>query len=273
LQAGLIEDIPMSTTIAEPLLTERVDFNFSSHRASTVLRAQARTPVQKTYLFLRGNYGMVSVIFVRCIVLLIIINILAFILSTDPTVSENVSESTFDWIEGVSVVIFTVRSVLGCVHSFLLFALDTAPSCSVVLSRAWELLLTGLCRCPLCVQIEHLVRIWSSVGDPQYAKLGPVWGRLRYMRSFHALVDFFAVLPWYISWGIDVKVGFATALRVLRMFRLLKLDNYTKAFDVVRNVFYKEKELLLVATFYTFCALLICATIMFLLAPNTKEFK
>jgi ABC-type phosphate/phosphonate transport system permease subunit len=125
----------------------------------------------------------------------------------------------------------------------------------------------------LRTQLEHLVRIWSSIGDPQYAKLGPCRGRLRYMRSFHALVDFFAVMPWYISWFIDVKVGFATALRVLRMFRLLKFDNYTKAFDVVRNVFYKEKELLFVATFYTFCALLICATIMFLLAPNTKEFK
>lgn len=116
----------MSTTIAEPLLTERVDFNFSSQRASTVLRAQARTPVQKTYLFLRGNYGMVSVIFVRCIVLLIIINILAFILSTDPTVSENVSESTFDWIEGVSVVIFTVRWLQCCEHSYSLLVLVSA---------------------------------------------------------------------------------------------------------------------------------------------------
>lgn len=175
-------------------------------------------------------------------------NITFYIISTDDSLYEKIGERTFDVIEGVSVALFTVRALSSCCAAL------------GVIER-------------VNAQVEHILRVWSSVGDPRYARLGPLWGRLRYMRSFHGVIDFLAIAPYYVSWFANVHLSFTTALRVLRMFRLLKFDNYTRAFYIVRGVFYKEKEMLLVASFYTFVALLFCASAMYILEPDTAEFK
>jgi voltage-gated potassium channel len=93
------------------------------------------------------------------------------------------------------------------------------------------------------------------------------------MRSFYALVDLTAITPYYFSHFVSVKLSFTTSLRVLRMFRLIKFDNYTNAFDVITHVFIREHRLLLVGTFYIFSALLICASLLYLIETNTVEFK
>jgi hypothetical protein len=62
--------------------------------------------------------------------------------------------------------------------------------------------------------MEYVLRLWTVVDlrDPKFVH--PLWGRLRYMRSFFALIDLVAVLP--------ALLGFLGAgdLRVLRLVRL-----------------------------------------------------
>lgn len=51
--------------------------------------------------------------------------------------------------------------------------------------------------------------------------------RWRYMRSFLGLVDLLAILPFYLSLGVDLRS--LRAVRLLRIFRILKLARYGRA--------------------------------------------
>lgn len=62
---------------------------------------------------------------------------------------------------------------------------------------------------------EYVLRVWACVDLREPSYRDAVWGRLRYMRSFFALIDLVSVLP--------AIIGFfgAADLRVLRLLRLL----------------------------------------------------
>jgi voltage-gated potassium channel len=73
--------------------------------------------------------------------------------------------------------------------------------------------------------IEYVLRIWTSVENNQslVANDSPLKKRLRYMRSPAAIVDFLAILPFYIA-----LLGPSTVdLRILRAFRLLRIFKLT----------------------------------------------
>jgi len=74
--------------------------------------------------------------------------------------------------------------------------------------------------------IEYVLRIWTSVENNQslVANDSPLKKRLRYMRSPAAIVDFLAILPFYIA-----LLGPSTVdLRILRAFRLLRIFKLTR---------------------------------------------
>lgn len=64
--------------------------------------------------------------------------------------------------------------------------------------------------------IEYILRLYSCVEIPAYAKHGPILGRLRYMVSFGAVVDLLAVLPFWIAFAVEEEHGdikFVSAIR------------------------------------------------------------
>src|SRR5262249_10151040 len=65
----------------------------------------------------------------------------------------------------------------------------------------------------------------------------PLWGRLRYMRSFFALVDLVAVLPAVLGFfgAADFRV-----LRLLRLLRMLKLVRHSTTFGLLFAVLREE---------------------------------
>jgi len=73
--------------------------------------------------------------------------------------------------------------------------------------------------------------------------------KLRFVFSFYGLIDLFAILPFYVTRGIDLR-----SLRVFRLFRLLrafKILRYSRAIQRFRNAFLAVKEeliLYLIAT-------------------------
>lgn len=81
--------------------------------------------------------------------------------------------------------------------------------------------------------IEYLLRVWSNAARTPHA---PWEGRLKYILSFHGLVDLIATLPFYLQTiltGVDMRI-----LRMVRLVRLLKLSHYSSAlqdlFDAIR---------------------------------------
>jgi len=69
--------------------------------------------------------------------------------------------------------------------------------------------------CVIVFTIEYLLRIYVS--DEKH----------KFIFSFFGIIDFLAILPFYLSLGVDLRS--LRALRFLRLFRILKLIRYNKA--------------------------------------------
>ena len=114
--------------------------------------------------------------------------------------------------------------------------------------------------------VEYLLRVWSSVEQQSAAPQTALRTRLRYMVSFHAIIDFIAILPFYLlvlglTGGIDMRF-----LRAVRLLRVLKLTRYSAAMNMVFITF-RENGRALSAAF------LILLTVMLLAASGMYYFE
>ena len=64
--------------------------------------------------------------------------------------------------------------------------------------------------------------------------------RAGYAFSFLGVVDLIAIIPFYLSLGVDLRT--LRAIRMIRLFRLLKLARYSRAMKRLRNAFLIAKE-------------------------------
>ena len=64
--------------------------------------------------------------------------------------------------------------------------------------------------------------------------------RLGYVFSFYGMLDLCAILPFYISTGVDLRS--ARAFRLLRFIRIFKFTRYTEAVSRFRNAFAEIRE-------------------------------
>jgi voltage-gated potassium channel len=109
--------------------------------------------------------------------------------------------------------------------------------------------------------IEYVLRLWTCTVDERYRR--PVWGRLRYVVTFMALVDLFAVLPFYLPMLLPVDLRFLRALRLFRVFRLVKLGRYSGALRTLGNVIKGKKAELAMALFGMVILLVIGASLVY----------
>ncbi len=111
--------------------------------------------------------------------------------------------------------------------------------------------------------IEYLLRLWSVVEVPNYAH--PIFGRLRYAVSFVALIDLVAVLPFYAHALITFDLRFVRGLRLLRLFRALKLGRYSRSLTLLAKVFRSKRDDILVSLFIIMLMLVLSSSLMFFL--------
>jgi voltage-gated potassium channel len=114
--------------------------------------------------------------------------------------------------------------------------------------------------------VEYLLRLWSSVECDTELQSTPTRARLRYVTSFHAIIDLVAILPFYlllfgVTGGIDMRF-----LRAVRLLRVLKLTRYSAAMNMVFITF-RENGRALSAAF------LILITVMLLAASGMYYFE
>lgn len=76
--------------------------------------------------------------------------------------------------------------------------------------------------------IEYLLRLWVSEK------------RVRFILSFHGLIDLFAILPFYLSLGIDLRS--IRIFRLLRLFRIFKMIRFNHAIQNLSKAFKSIKE-------------------------------
>ena len=116
--------------------------------------------------------------------------------------------------------------------------------------------------------IEYLLRLWSCTHDPKYHHW--LWGRLKYMFSWEALIDLFAILPFYLSAIITLDLRELRLLRLFRLVRIFRLTQYMKATQTITNIFKSRFQELLIAFIMTTALIIISACLMFFAEHNAQ---
>jgi voltage-gated potassium channel len=115
--------------------------------------------------------------------------------------------------------------------------------------------------------LEYGLRVWSCVEDRRFRQ--PIRGRLRFILTPMALIDLFAILPFYLSFGfVDLRV-----LRLLRLFRLLKVARYVRALHLIGHVIRRKRAELLVTTGLIGLMLVVVSSIMFFVEHEAQPDK
>jgi voltage-gated potassium channel len=108
--------------------------------------------------------------------------------------------------------------------------------------------------------VEYLMRLWVCVEMPRYQET--VIGRLRFAGTPLAIVDLFAVLPFYLPiGGLDLR--FLRAVRMMRIFRVAKLGRYSQSLRLLLRVLTVKKEQLISAVLILLLLLIIAASTMY----------
>lgn len=116
--------------------------------------------------------------------------------------------------------------------------------------------------------VEYILRVWTCTEDPKYRH----WflGRVKYIFSYLALVDLFAILPFYLPLIKGLDLRFIRILRIFRIFRLFKLGRYSKALLTVGEVLKERKEELSVTFTIVIVLLILSSSLMFYVEHNSQ---
>jgi voltage-gated potassium channel len=86
------------------------------------------------------------------------------------------------------------------------------------------------------------------------------------------LIDLFAILPFYIpTSGLDFRV--LRAVRLTRLFRILKLGHYSQSLRTLGKVLKSKREELIVTLFAGVILLIIASSIMYYIERDTQPDK
>tara|TARA_R110000868_G_scaffold46609_10_gene153796 strand:- start:1426 stop:2136 length:711 start_codon:yes stop_codon:yes gene_type:complete len=73
--------------------------------------------------------------------------------------------------------------------------------------------------------------------------------KVKFIFSFYGIIDLLAILPFYLSFGVDLRS--LRALRFLRLFRILKLVRYNRAMNHFTRAMKSAKEEIFLFIFIT----------------------
>ncbi|WP_372754816.1 ion transporter [Labilibaculum sp.] len=155
--------------------------------------------------------------------------------------------------------IFDLALLIVILLSILLVILESVPSIERdyhSLLKISEWIITGI------FTIEYILRIWI-VEKPK-----------AYIFSFYGIIDLLSVLPTYLGLVIAGTHGFMVirALRLLRVFRILKLNRYTKEGAILVRALRQSRIKISVFLFAVLTLVIIIGTIMYLIEGSENGF-
>lgn len=108
---------------------------------------------------------------------------------------------------------------------------------------------------------EYLLRIYTA--NFMYPELTPFRARLKYIRSFIAVIDLLAILPFYIPYIIPIDLRVLRMLRIIRLLRIFKINRYTTALSTIADVFRRKRHELLSSIAVVSMLMIIAAVLMY----------
>lgn len=116
--------------------------------------------------------------------------------------------------------------------------------------------------------IEYLLRIWTS--DLLYSDMSKIKARIKYVFSFMAIIDLFAILPFYLPFFIPIDLRVLRILRVIRLLRIFKINRYTSALHTIGQVF-KNKANQLISSLFVVGLLMLIASVLMYNVENSAQ--
>ena len=108
--------------------------------------------------------------------------------------------------------------------------------------------------------VEYGLRLWLCTLERRFRH--PVWGRVRYVFTPMAIIDFISTFPFYLLLVFHNLV-FLKTLRLLRLARILKIGRYFKSLRSLVRVIISKQEELLITISIIFFLLIIASSLMF----------
>ncbi|TPV34200.1 ion transporter [Paucihalobacter ruber] len=118
--------------------------------------------------------------------------------------------------------------------SLIAFSIETLPDLSES-TQYWLQIIEIVC--VVIFTAEYLLRIY--VADHKF----------KFVFSFFGIIDLLAILPFYLSFGVDLRS--LRTLRFVRLFRVFKLVRYNRAIRHFTNAIKTAKEEILLFLFVT----------------------
>jgi voltage-gated potassium channel len=164
---------------------------------------------------------------------------------------DRVYEALFGMDVGTGLTKVQTLSVVLILTSVVVAILGTEP---VIVAKAGPLLRNLESGFVAAFVLEYVLRLWSVGSNPAYRGLN---GRLRYARSFFALVDLLAIVPFVFGLGAH-----SLLFRLLRLFRLLALSRllrYSQAMRIVLGAIADRRYELTFSLAFAACIILLSA--------------
>jgi len=155
--------------------------------------------------------------------------------------------------------LFDLILLVVIVLSILLVMLESVPSIENEYHSLLKFLEWGI---TLIFSVEYFLRIWI-VSKPKI-----------YIFSFYGIIDFLSILPSYLGLFFVGTHGFMVirALRLLRVFRILKLNRYMKEGAIIIKALKQSRIKISVFLFAVLTMVVIIGTLMYLIEGAENGF-
>jgi voltage-gated potassium channel len=135
---------------------------------------------------------------------------------------------------------FTIQGLI--ILSLVTFSISTLPELSPVTIKILSIIETVTV---IVFSLEYVLRIYAAEQ------------KLRFIFSFYGLVDLVAILPYYLTTGLDLRA--VRVFRLLRLMRILKLYKYNAALNRFHHALRMVREELIIFGFISTILLFLSA--------------
>lgn len=118
--------------------------------------------------------------------------------------------------------------------------------------------------------VEYFLRLYTCVEEPGYGH--PVWGRLKLAKTPSSIIDFLAILPFFLEVFLHHLFDLRF-LRVFRLMRLLKLTRYTEATATLGKVIAREWPVMAASGFIMLLLVVLTASLGYLFEHEAQPDK
>jgi voltage-gated potassium channel len=115
--------------------------------------------------------------------------------------------------------------------------------------------------------VEYGLRVWTAVDLHSGRFRDPFWGRLRYVRSFFAIIDLVSIMPAVL--GL-LGAGDLRVLRLLRFLRMLKLTRHSRIFALIWAVLRQEARAIGALVFILCLTVTISGALMYMIEGDEQ---